>query len=86
MKEPNSELSVVMCVYNAAPFVSDAIGSILGQSYDDFEFIIVNDGSTDESLHVIEQWAERDERIILIDQDRRGQCAAHVGQGGRRSC
>lgn len=66
----NKLLSVVMSVFNAAPFLNNAIDSILNQTYSDFEFIIVNDGSTDKSLEIIKSY--QDGRIILINQQNKG--------------
>ena len=60
-------ISVVMPVYNDAPFLNEAIDSILSQSLDDFEFIIINDGSTDNSLDIIKSY--RDPRIILLQNE-----------------
>ncbi len=60
-------LSVIMPVYNAAPFVKEAIQSILNQTYSNFEFIIINDGSTDNSLDVIQ--SIHDERIKLVSNE-----------------
>ena len=45
-------ISVVMPVYNDGQYLNEAIDSILCQSFSDFEFIIINDGSTDNSLHL----------------------------------
>jgi glycosyltransferase involved in cell wall biosynthesis len=60
-------LSVVMPVLNALPFLDAAIGSILGQSFADFEFVILDDGSTDGSTEALRGWAKRDARIRLIE-------------------
>lgn len=49
-------ISVMMCAYNAAPFIRDAIDSILNQTYINFEFIIIDDGSTDETLSIIQSF------------------------------
>ena len=51
MKNPN--ISVVMPVYNGEKYLREAIESVLYQTFDDFEFIIVNDGSTDSSESII---------------------------------
>jgi glycosyltransferase involved in cell wall biosynthesis len=59
-----------MSVYNAEDYLSQAIESILKQKFRDFEFIIINDGSTDKSRDIIEFY--NDDRIILIDQENRG--------------
>ena len=58
-------LSVVMPVHNAAPYLDEAIASILNQTYRDFEFVILDDGSTDGSTEKLREWAARDDRIRL---------------------
>lgn len=63
-------VSVIMSVYNGERFLREAVESILNQTFTDFEFIIVNDGSTDGTLEILESY--RDERIILINQDNMG--------------
>lgn len=64
------KVSVILCVYNEEKFIRKAIESILKQSFTDFEFIIVNDGSTDDTLDIINSYD--DERIRLIDQPNMG--------------
>src|SRR5215510_10820190 len=59
-------LSVVMPAYNAARFLNESIASILSQSFGDFEFIILNDGSTDSSAALLREWACQDSRIRLL--------------------
>lgn len=61
------KISVLMPVYNRQDFVSQAIESILAQTYPDFEFIIINDGSTDDTKKIVENYAKTDERIKLIN-------------------
>lgn len=65
-------ISVVMPVYNGEKFLKQSIESILNQTYNDFEFIIINDGSTDNSLEIIKRYVAIDERIILISQENKG--------------
>jgi len=60
-------VSVVMPVYNGERFLRDAIESILNQTYKNFEFIIVDDGSTDNSLKIIKEYQKKDKRIRLIE-------------------
>ena len=59
-------ISVLMSVYNSEEYLADAIDSILNQTHSDFEFIIVDDGSKDNSLSIIEKYASEDFRIKLI--------------------
>ena len=58
-------ISVVMPVYNALPFLDHSIKSILTQTFNDFEFVIFDDGSTDGSVERLREWAARDSRIHL---------------------
>jgi len=61
-----------MPVHNAERFVAEAIKSILEQTLGDFEFLIVNDGSTDGSLPILERHAARDSRIRLVSRPNEG--------------
>jgi len=69
-------ISIVMPAYNAEKYIAQAIESILNQTFQDFEFIIVNDGSTDNTLKIIEQYAAQDRRIRLVQIDHVGTSAA----------
>lgn len=60
------KISVVMPVYNAQKYVGLAIESILSQTFKNFEFIIINDASTDETLSICEKFAKKDPRIRII--------------------
>ncbi len=62
-------VSIVLPVYNGEKHIGEAIESILAQTYKNFELIIVNDGSTDSSPTIIDNYAERDERIRVIHQE-----------------
>lgn len=66
------KVSVVMSVYNGEPYLRKAIDSILNQTFTDFEFIIINDGSTDSTAHVLRKYAQRDDRIRIVDQANSG--------------
>lgn len=63
-------VSVLMTVYNAEKYISEAIESILNQSYKNFEFIIVNDGSNDGTLKLIKEYRSKDKRIKIISLNR----------------
>jgi glycosyltransferase involved in cell wall biosynthesis len=65
------QISVLMSVYNGLPYLAEAIESILIQSYRDFEFIIIDDCSSDGSLELIEEYARKDPRIRFIRNQQR---------------
>lgn len=60
------QVSVIMSVYNSEDYLSDCIRSVLNQTYNNMEFIIIDDASTDESYNIIEKYAEIDKRIKVI--------------------
>jgi len=70
------KISVILCVYNEERFINKAIESILNQSLNDFELIVVNDGSTDSTLDIINSY--NDNRIRLINQK-------NIGLGASRN-
>ncbi|AUY25855.1 glycosyltransferase [Mixta calida] len=65
-------ISVVMSVYNGELYLDKAIKSILLQTFHDFEFIIINDGSSDNSLDIIKKYSVKDPRIKFITRENRG--------------
>ena len=72
MSENTPIISVVMPVYNNEKYLDDSIRSILNQTYNNFEFIIINDGSTDGSFTIINSYLRKDDRIILINKENTG--------------
>lgn len=66
------EVTVVMPVYNAQDYLITAVESILNQSYCDFEFIIIDDGSIDNSYQILNEYALKDSRIVLIRRENKG--------------
>jgi len=70
------ELSVVLPVYNDERFISKSIRSILNQTFTKFEFIIVDDGSTDNTRKIVDDYAKKDNRIEVIHQSNKGQAIA----------
>lgn len=63
-------LSCIMSVKNGEKFLDKCIKSIVEQTFKDFEFIIVNDGSVDLSLNKLLEWVSRDNRIVLVDNEK----------------
>lgn len=72
----DSMVSVIIPAYNAQSYIADALSSVLSQTYSHIEVIVVNDGSTDDTLRICQQIALRDERIILIDKKNEGVSSA----------
>ena len=72
----NVKISVIIPVYNAADFLPRTVGSILMQDFDDFEVIIINDGSTDGSATVCDEMAEQDARVRVIHKENGGVSSA----------
>jgi glycosyltransferase involved in cell wall biosynthesis len=66
------KVSVIIPVYNAEGFLVDCIQSLISQTLQECEFIFVNDGSSDSSQQIIAQFQEKDNRIILINQENKG--------------
>ena len=65
-------ISVIMPVFNADQYLHDSIQSILNQTFSDFEYIIINDGSTDNSLNIIKEYKDKDNRIKIVNQTNMG--------------
>src|SRR5205823_11853562 len=65
-------VSVVMPVRNGESFLAEAIESILNQTFRDFEFVIVDDGSTDRTPELLQQFKQKDRRIRVIARKHRG--------------
>ncbi|MBS1773275.1 MAG: glycosyltransferase [Bacteroidetes bacterium] len=66
----NIRLTVLMPTYNAGPYLADAIDSILNQTFTDFEFIVINDGSTDNTKEILSRY--NDPRMRVINQQNKG--------------
>lgn len=69
-------VSVIVPVYNAQQYLDRCVDSILGQTFQDFELILVDDGSTDGSGLLCDRWSQRDSRIQTVHQNNAGQAAA----------
>ncbi len=65
-------VSVLMPVCNGEPYVSEAIDSILAQTYDEFELLVLDDGSTDRSPEILRSYEVRDRRVRVITRENRG--------------
>ena len=72
----NTLISVIIPVYNVEPYLHKCINSVLNQTFQNFELILVDDGSTDNSGIICDEYAHKDERIKVIHQKNAGQSAA----------
>jgi len=70
--EDTPKVTVLMAVYNGEIYLREAIHSILGQTFQDFEFLVINDGSTDRTQEIIEGFSSADDRIRAIHQEHAG--------------
>lgn len=69
-------VSLVVPIYNVASYIKECLDSICGQVYQHLEIILVNDGSTDNSLEICEAYAQKDSRIKIVHQENAGASAA----------
>ncbi len=72
MPKSSPDISVLLPVYNAQNYLEKAIDSILAQSFKNFELVLINDGSTDDSTEICRKFAREDSRIVLIEQENKG--------------
>ena len=70
------KVSIIVPVYNCAPFLSRCLDSLVNQTLKDIEIICVNDGSMDNSLEILNNFSQKDSRIIVIDKENEGQSVA----------
>ncbi len=68
----NPVVSVILPVYNGDKYLNDAVDSILNQSFKDFELIIIDDGSSDNSLSIAKEYENKDSRVVLVSQENSG--------------
>lgn len=76
MKDSSIKFSIIVPVYNVEKFLRESLDSIISQTLKDFEVICVNDGSTDNSLEILKEYANNDSRIKVISQENQGQGVA----------
>lgn len=74
--QPTPAISVAMSVYNGERFLAEAIDSVLTQTFGDFEFLILDDGSRDGTRGILEAYAARDSRVLPIFRENRGLIAS----------
>lgn len=70
------QISIIIPVYNVEKFLSTCLESVLNQTLKDIEIICIDDGSTDNSLKILEEYAKKDKRLVIIHQNNQGVSAA----------
>ena len=66
------KISVLTCCFNCEDFIGESIESVLSQTYSNFEYLLIDDGSTDRSQQIIKKYADRDSRIYFIGKNHTG--------------
>ncbi len=76
MNISNPLVSVIIPVYNTKKYLRRCLNSVQGQTYQNLEIIIINDGSTDNSINICEEFRKKDERVVVVSQVNKGLSAA----------
>lgn len=76
MTDKSPKVGVVVPIFNVAPYLRECLDSIQNQSFQNFQAVLINDGSTDESLQIALEYVKTDSRFILINTTNRGLSAA----------
>ena len=74
--EGNTKISVIIPIYKAEKFLDKCIGSVVGQTYENLEIILVDDGSPDNCPAICDSWAEKDRRIKVVHKENGGLSSA----------
>ncbi len=72
MSKYNELVSIIVPIFNAERYIGNCLDSILSQNYKNIEVLLINDGSTDNSKKIIEDYKNRDSRINIINQENLG--------------
>lgn len=76
MEKITPKVSIIVPVYNVENYLRKCLDSLINQTLKNIEIICINDGSTDNSLSILEEYASKDERIIVINQENAGVSSA----------
>ena len=67
-----TKISVIIPCYNQEKYIADCLESVLAQTFEDYEAIVVDDGSTDNSIKIVEEYQKKSNKIRLIRQENQG--------------
>ncbi len=74
--EDMPKVSVIVPVYNVEKYLRECLDSIVNQTYKNIEVICIDDGSTDSSLEILQEYAQRDDRVVILQQENQGAAVA----------
>lgn len=69
-------ISVIIPIYNVDRYLKECLDSVINQTFEDIEIICINDGSTDNSCAVLEEYAKKNSKIVVVNQENKGQSVA----------
>lgn len=72
MEKLKDKVSIIIPIYNSEKYVSKCLDSVVNQTYENIEIILINDGSKDNSINIIKDYAKKDKRIVVIDKENEG--------------
>ena len=73
MKMENTPtVGIIIPIYNVEPYLRECLDSVVNQTYQNLQIVLVDDGSTDNSFAIAKEYFDRDERIVLIKKENRG--------------
>ncbi len=67
-------VSIITPMYNSEAYIEETIKSVIHQSYEKWEMLIIDDGSIDNSINIVKGYVERDNRIKLIEKRKKSRC------------
>lgn len=72
MQNAHPSVSVLVPIYNVQRYLPQCLEALCGQTLRDLEIVAINDGSTDDSLAILQEWAAKDDRIVIVDKPNSG--------------
>ena len=70
------EISIIIPIYNAEEYLEECLKSVQNQNFEDYEVLMINDGSSDSSMSICQHFQQSDDRFILVNQENSGVCSA----------
>ncbi|WP_027327669.1 glycosyltransferase family 2 protein [Helicobacter pametensis] len=71
-EQPNPAVGIIIPIYNVEPYLKQCLDSVIHQTYQNLQIILVDDGSTDQSFEIAYEYFQKDQRIALIKRNKNG--------------